>query len=57
MSQAELNARLVPLMSRKLDLQTIINTLSDIPEERVTDTYDALTFEAYDIDLVYEAAA
>jgi hypothetical protein len=44
-------------MSRKLDLQTIINTLSDIPEERVTETYDALTFEAYDIDLVYEAAA
>jgi len=44
-------------MSRKLPLPKILETLSDISAERVTETYDALTFEAYDIDLVYEAAA
>jgi len=44
-------------MSRKLPLSTIINALSDIPEEHVTETYDALMFEVYDLDRVLEAAA
>ena len=57
MSKADLQSRLIPLMSRKWPLSRILKALSDIPAERVTEVYDSLTFEAYDIDLAYEAAA
>jgi hypothetical protein len=39
-----------------MPLPNIIETLSDIPEEHVINTFDALTFEQYDIDLAYAAA-
>ena len=54
---AELQSRLLPLMARKLPLQQILKALSDIPQHHVTDSYDALIMQAYDIDLVFSAAA
>jgi hypothetical protein len=57
LSLAALQSRVMPFMSLKLPLPTILSALSDLPADSVTEAYDALTLEVFDLNRVLEAAA